>query len=80
MRQTWPHVEEHTDLCRVLVFRWRFGHRARANAVETWPCWCDPRRDWTTHEIDHPGWCVLGDEPHPWHECTVTRMVPVKEE
>lgn len=78
MRQIWPDAEAHDDLCRVLMFRWRLNNPSRATDVAAFPCTCEPPRPWATHEIDHPGWCVLGDERHPWHECTVTRMVPVE--
>lgn len=80
VRQHWPEVDKHEDLCRVLMFRWRLAHPAQANDHERFPCSCVEPTPWTLREIAHPAWCVLGNEPHPWHQCTITRMVPVDKE
>lgn len=78
MLQEWPNAEAHEDLCRALMFRWRLAFPNLANDVAAFPCSCEERKPYVIHVIEHPAWCVLGDEPHPWHQCTIVRMVPAE--
>ncbi len=76
-----PAASEHTDDCRVLLFRWRLKNAGLPviNDVSKWPCSCAETggrwRDWRLEVTDHPAWCVVPGE-HPWTECTITPMVP----
>lgn len=80
-----PAASDHTDACRVLLFRWRMRNAglAAVNDVAKFPCACDayggPVRPWRLVPAEHPAWCVVSGE-HPWTECTITPMVSEEDE
>lgn len=78
MRQHWPDVAAHEGVCRTRLFIWRVRHPGQAADHDAFPCTCAKPGPWLLHEVDHPAWCVLGDTPHPWHDCTITAMVPTE--